>query len=111
MSSPLPTKFDSGSQDGYSAGSSRVNREERRCFPQKQIELVVMQPVSGVRDFHEAAIPDGLCKGILYRHRQKTFQSPEKQNGTRDPAQEFDRILDIVAVRREYARVIVEFPD
>src|SRR6202040_1585176 len=85
--------------------------EEGRGFSQEEVQLVVVDPVAGAGNLDQAALRDGLVARIIFGKGQKAFQSPEEQRRAGNLAEQFDSILYVMAVRRNRAGVIIEFPE
>ena len=88
----------------YSAKNFFVSRK-------KISKLVVMQPVAGLIHLDDASICDFLRQRIGFRVLGETLPSPEQQRRTRDLAQNLGGFLQIRAVGRKQARVVIELPD
>src|SRR5579859_2950039 len=91
--------------------SRKLVNEEGGGFAEEEGELVVVDPVAGAGDFDQAAMEDGLVAGIVFREREKAFESPEEQRGAGDLGEKLDGIFHVMAVRRNGAGVIIEFPE
>src|SRR6266700_7099225 len=89
---------------------SRSLRQKRRSLLEKQIQLVMMQPMTSLGHGDQAAIADRFHSGITLRHGGKTFQSPEKHGGRSDLAVDLSAIGDVVAERRHGAHIVIELP-
>src|SRR5579862_4584774 len=87
----------------------RSTSKERRALPQKQFELVVMQPVARILHTDHAAVMDHFPARVGLGHGQETLQSPEKKNRARDLTEQLRSVVDAVAVWRKQPREIVEF--
>ena len=84
--------------------------EEGRRFMEEELELVVVHPVTGARDLNQAAMANRLKTGVAFRDGEEALKPPEKEDGGCDLPEKLDRILDVMAVGRDGARVIIEFP-
>src|SRR6266478_365784 len=54
-------------------------RQERCGFFKEEVQLIMMDPVAGVRHSYQTAIANRLQSRIRMGHREKTFQPPEDQ--------------------------------
>lgn len=77
---------------------------------EEEVELVVVDPVTGAGDFDQAAVGDGLVARVFFGEREEAFEPPEKKRGTRNLAQDFHGVCHVVAVRGNGARIVIEFP-
>ena len=86
------------------------NEEGSGCG-EEEVESVVVEPVAGGGDGDHAAVADGLVAGVVAGDGKEALFAPEEQGGRGDVAEDFDGFGDVVAVGREGAGVVVEFPD
>src|ERR1700676_1412655 len=95
----------------YPNSEAALFRQELAGLAQKDLKLIVVQPVAGLIHFDDAAIGDFLGQRFGFRIFGETLPAPAEQHWTRDSPQNFGRFLQICAVRRKQARVVVELPD
>src|ERR1700723_3679804 len=79
-------------------------------FVQEYFQLIVMDPVAGIGDGHHSGVADRFPPWVSFRYRQETIEAPEHKSRAGDLAEEFDGILDMMAVGRQGTNVVVEFP-
>src|SRR5262249_30996284 len=84
--------------------------QKLRRLPQKQLQLVVMHPVSRLLHRDQAATANRLHPRIVLRNRGKALRAPEEQRGRGDLAIELRALLHVEDERREGAHIIVELP-
>ena len=71
----------------------------------------MVHPMAGVGDFDQAPIRDGLIARVIFGDGEKAFQAPEKEDRAGDLAEDLDSIFHVVAIGRDGARVVIEFPE
>jgi hypothetical protein len=84
--------------------------KKRNRLSQKHVQLIMVHPVSGVRNLDEPGIGNGVFSWIRYGYREEALQTPEEQSGTHNPAIELNAIVDAVPVGRENACIVIELP-
>src|SRR5215469_7620109 len=84
--------------------------QKLRGLFQKQIQLIVVYPVSGFFDLDQAKIANGFDARIVLRHGGKAFCAPEQQRGRGDLSKDLYGVLNVVAVGRESADVVIKLP-
>src|SRR5579859_1196490 len=88
--------------------TKRLLLQKRRCFPEKEIQLVVMQPVSRSGDGYQPAVAHRLYSRVRCWNRRKALLAPEQKRGRCDLAEDLACVLDIVSVRCNGPHVIIE---
>src|SRR5260370_22783532 len=69
-----------------------------------------MHPVSGLFNFDQTKVADGFYARIVLGHRGKALRSPKQERGRSDLSKNLDRVLNVVAVRREGADIVIKLP-
>ena len=70
-------------------------------FFQEKIQAIVMHPVPGAGNLHQAMIGNGRGAAVGVRIGQPAFQSPKEQDGAGDPGEYGVQVRDVVAEGRE----------
>src|ERR1700688_1217457 len=71
----------------YPNSKAALFRQELAGLTQKDLKLIVVQPVAGLIDFDNAAIGDFLRQRVSFRIFGETLSAPEEQCGARDTSQ------------------------
>src|SRR5271166_1983097 len=85
-------------------------QEEAGGFFKEQIQAIVMHPMSGAWNLHQAMIFDGRGALVGLGIWQPALDSPKQQDGAGDFGINRPLLFDVVAIGRHRAHVIIEFP-
>src|SRR5579871_5620715 len=71
----------------------------------------MMNPVPGARNFYQPMVPDDRCPAIGLRILRPALHPPKQQHWTDDLPQNRPKVLNVMAVRRENAGVVIKLPN